>query len=126
MRTSLIVTTYNRPDALHVVLQSVLRQSQLPDEVIIADDGSGEATRMLIASLQHDFPVPLVHVWQEDLGFRAARIRNLAASKAQGDYVVFIDGDMMLHRRFLDSHVRAAREKWMLHGKRAMLRTRRI
>ena len=125
MRTSIIVTTYNRPDALRLVLQSIFHQSRLPDEIVIADDGSGEDTRKLILSLSRQSPVPMIHAWQEDLGFRASRARNLAASKAQGDYLVFIDGDMVLHRKFVYSHLRVARNNWLLHGKRAMLRNRK-
>ena len=124
MRTSLIVTTYNRPDALHIVLQSIVHQSQLPDEIVIADDGSDDETRKVIANVQNTCKTPLVHAWQEDLGFRAARVRNLAASKARGNYLIFIDGDMILHPRFIASHVKSARSGHMLHGKRAMLTQR--
>ena len=70
LRSTLIITTYNRPDALKEVLDSVRRQSLLPAEVIIADDGSTEATRHLISAEKTNFPVPLRHCWQEDKGFR--------------------------------------------------------
>ena len=76
MRTSLIITTYNRPDALRLVLRSALAQTVLPDEIIIADDGSDQRTEEVIAALQAESPLQLHHVWQEDQGFRAARIRS--------------------------------------------------
>jgi glycosyltransferase involved in cell wall biosynthesis len=76
--TSLVIATYNWPAALDLVLRSVRAQRMLPDEVIVADDGSGDTTRYVILAHQGDFPVPLRHVWQEDRGFRVAAIRNEA------------------------------------------------
>ena len=76
VKISLIISTYNRPSALRLCLASVKRQSRLPDEVIIGDDGSGDETAALIREFQKDFPVPLLHVWQEDKGFRVGKIRN--------------------------------------------------
>ena len=108
MKVSLIISTYNRPDALAVTLESVKRQSRLPDEVIVGDDGSGPETAALIERFKADFPVPLIHVWQEDKGFRLAKIRNRSVAAASGDYIVQTDGDVMLHRHFIRDHVRMA------------------
>lgn len=121
MRASLIVTTYNRPDALALVLDSIFHQRVLPDEIVVADDGSGDETRRLIDVYAGKSAVPVLHAWHEDRGFRAARIRNIAVLKSTGDYLIFLDGDMVVHRRFVDSHLRARREGCFLHGKRAML-----
>jgi glycosyltransferase involved in cell wall biosynthesis len=118
---SLVITTYNRPDALALVLESVKRQSELPLEVLIADDGSGEATQSLIARYQSDFPVPLIHCWQEDDGFRAARARNIAIARASGDYIVMIDGDMVLHHYFICDHRSIARPNQFVQGRRVIL-----
>lgn len=118
---SLIVTTYNWPKALELVLLSIKQQSQLPDEVIIADDGSKEETRQLIEKYQQAFPVPLIHSWQEDIGFRAARSRNLAIAKATSDYIVMIDGDMILHRKFIRDHIRIAKTSYFIQGRRVIL-----
>ena len=74
--TSLIISTYNRSDALELCVKSVLRQSLLPDEIIIADDGSKEDTGELIHQLAASSEVPIIHVWHEDLGFRLASISN--------------------------------------------------
>ena len=76
---SLIVTTWNREDALDAVLRSLATQTDRDFEVIIADDGSGEATAKLIADWASKLGHPLKHVWQEHRGFRAAEIRNHAA-----------------------------------------------
>ncbi|MFK2878135.1 glycosyltransferase [Rhodanobacter hydrolyticus] len=117
-RVSLIVLTYNWPAALARVLQSVAAQTRLPDEVIVADDGSGAETRELIARIARDFPVPLRHAWQEDLGFRAASCRNLGIAMAKGDYVILIDGDMILHRDFVADHLLLASPGCFLQGGR--------
>ena len=108
MNISLIVTTYNRPDALELALLSVARQTRAPDELIIADDGSTSETAELVAKFAAELPFPVIHEWQEDQGFRLARIRNLATARASGDYVIFLDGDMIVHPRFVEDHKRAA------------------
>lgn len=121
LKTSLIITTYNRKDALELVLLSVLLQRDLPDEVIIADDGSTEDTGAMIREYVSKFPVPLKHVWQEDDGFRAAAIRNKAMAAAENDYIIFIDGDLVLHRNFVADHKRIARRRFFVQGSRVLL-----
>jgi glycosyltransferase involved in cell wall biosynthesis len=117
-QVSLIVITYNWPAALAQVLRSVAAQTRLPDEVIIADDGSTDDTRQLIASMAATFPVPLCHIRQEDLGFRAARCRNLGIAASRGDYIVLIDGDMILHPSFIADHLMLAEPGHFLQGGR--------
>jgi len=119
--TSLIITTYNWPQALEMVLESVRTQTELPDEVIIADDGSGADTIALIATFKDKFPVPLYHSWQEDQGFRAAQSRNKAMAISGGEYIIIVDGDMMLHPDFIKSHKRTAAANTFIHGKRVLL-----
>lgn len=118
MRCTLLVTTYNWKEALAAVLASVRRQSRLPDEVVVADDGSRADTRALLEAQARDFPTPLRHVWQEDAGFRAARNRNRAIAASRGDYVVCIDGDMVLHRHFVADHLALAEPGSFLQGGR--------
>ncbi|WP_392567019.1 glycosyltransferase family 2 protein [Utexia brackfieldae] len=121
MSVSLVITTYNWPQALELVLMSVMQQSVLPNEVIIADDGSTVLTRDLIAKFQENFPVPLHHSWQDDDGFRAARSRNKAMAKATGNYIVIIDGDMILHHHFIRDHKKAAKPNQFIQGRRVIL-----
>lgn len=118
MRVSLIVLTYNWPEALEKVLQSIAAQTIQPVEVLVADDGSGPATRQLVTRMSRQFPVPLRHVWHEDFGFRAARSRNRGIAASRGDYVVLIDGDMYLHPAFVADHVMLAERGYFLQGGR--------
>lgn len=101
MKISLIILTYNRPDALSVVLKSVANQSVFPDEVIVADDGSADDTKELVETINKEFPVPIIHVWQPDSGFRIAAIRNKAVKKSSGEFLIFTDGDLILHPHFI-------------------------
>src|SRR5690606_36112774 len=101
--------TYNWPEALECCLLSVLKQKMLPGEVIIADDGSGEPTRQLINRFRQLCPVPLLHVWQPDEGFRLGKIRNKAIAAASGDYIIQTDGDIILHPLFIKDHMAASR-----------------
>lgn len=121
MKISLIIATYNWPPALSRVLESVLRQSRMPDEVIVADDGSGPETANLLEDYRGKFPVPLIHSWQEHIGFRAGRSRNLAAAKATSDYLILLDGDMVLHEHFVKDHAEFARPGTFVAGVRAKM-----
>lgn len=118
MNVSLVILTYNWPAALARVLANVAAQTHLPDEVIVADDGSGEATRALVEQWATMFPRPLRHIWQEDLGFRAARCRNRGIAASHGDYVILIDGDMLLHPAFVADHLAFAERGFFLQGGR--------
>ena len=120
--TSLIISTYNRSDALELCVKSVLRQSLLPDEIIIADDGSKEDTRELIHQLAASSEVPIIHVWHEDLGFRLASIRNKAIAKASKEYIIQIDGDIVLHKDFVKDHVHFAKKGSFVTGSRVLIR----
>lgn len=118
---SLVITTYNWKEALATVLKSAFRQSELPREIIVADDGSREDTRAVIEALAKESPVPLRHCWHPDTGFRLAEIRNKAIAMATGEYIVMVDGDMVLHPDFLKSHRRIARKNQFIQGKRVLL-----
>jgi glycosyltransferase involved in cell wall biosynthesis len=118
VKVSLIVTTYNWPDALDRVLASVTTQAHMPDEVIVADDGSAASTQALVEDWRTRLACPLRHVWQQDLGFRAARIRNRGIAASRGDYIILIDGDMLLHPAFVADHLMLAESGAFLQGGR--------
>ncbi|WP_233840543.1 glycosyltransferase family 2 protein [Dyella sp. 2HG41-7] len=115
---TVMVSTYNWKEALALSLRSLAKQSRLPDEVIVADDGSREDTAQLLAEIAKTFPVPLRHVWQADEGFRKARILNRAIAAAHGEYVIQLDGDMLAHPRFVEDHLSLAQQGRFLQGTR--------
>lgn len=119
--SSVVVATYNWPEALAAVLASLSRQAVLPTEVVVADDGSGEPTRRVIEDAARGFPCPLVHVWHPDEGFKLAQIRNKAVARARGAYVIQIDGDMVLHPGFVADHLDAAAPGRFVGGSRVLL-----
>ena len=121
MKCSLIITTYNRPEALELVLLSVERQTVLPEEVIIADDGSDDKTQAVINNFQSNKILNIQHSWQEDKGFRAAKSRNKALSISTQEYIVLIDGDMVLHTHFIEDHLKHAQKGFVIQGKRSLL-----
>lgn len=121
MKTSLIITTYNWKEALQAVLESVKNQTRLPDEVIIADDGSSTDTSNTIKKQKEQFPIPLIHSWQEDKGFRAAESRNKAIAKASGDYIIIIDGDIVLNKHFIEDHIVNSKVDYFIQGGRVSL-----
>lgn len=121
MRISLIITTYNWREALEVSLLSTFRQTRLPFEIIVADDGSGPETRQLVERMSSAAPVPLVHSWQEDMGFRLARSRNRAIARAQGEYIVLVDGDIVLDQSFIEDHIAFCRPGYFIQGTRVLL-----
>ncbi|MBK1971377.1 glycosyltransferase [Campylobacter sp. 2018MI35] len=118
---TLIITTYNEPKRLSLVLDSVKNLSLMPNEVIIADDGSKEDTKNLIEKYQKNFPCPLKHSWQEDKGFRAATSRNKAIDLSNYDYIILIDGDMILEKDFIKDHLKFAQRNLLLQGSRTIL-----
>jgi glycosyltransferase involved in cell wall biosynthesis len=118
---SLIVSTYNWPEALNLSLESIRKQVLLPDEVIVADDGSTIETRLLIEKHQEDFPVPLIHVWQPDEGFQLSKIRNKAIAQASGEYIVQVDGDLILERHFIRDHVAFSKRNSFVSGSRVIM-----
>lgn len=121
MKVSLIITTYNSPKFLELVLKSITFQTVLPDEVIIADDGSKREIVEINLKNLRKFKLNYKYVWQEDKGFRAALIRNKAILISRGDYIIGIDGDMILHPKFIEDHIKRAKPNRYIQGKRVLL-----
>ncbi len=119
--TTLIVATYNWPEALELCLHSCISQSVKPDEIIIADDGSTFETKNIIEHITGLTSIPMVHVWHEDHGFRLAAIRNKAIAAAQSDYIIQIDGDLILHKDFIKDHLTLAKTNQFVSGSRSLL-----
>lgn len=135
-KVAVVVTTYNRPTALAWSLASLTQQSVVPDQIVVADDGSGPQTQAVVAQwqsyLQRDLPgTRLVHAWQPDEGFRAAAARNLGVRQAcevsmanhepSPDLLIFVDGDCIAPKGFVANHLRLHRAGVMVAGGRGLL-----
>jgi glycosyltransferase involved in cell wall biosynthesis len=115
---SLVTPTYNWPNALELVFESILKQTCLPNEVIVADDGSKEETKKLIEKYQTIFPVPLIHIWHPDNGNQKPKIMNMAIAKSKYDYIIEIDGDIIMNKNFVKDHLTYAEKGSYLFGSR--------
>lgn len=122
MTVALILTTYNWPEALELSLNSILKQTRIPDEIIIADDGSTFETKQVIDKFKNEnTSLNIKHTWQEDIGFRAAASRNLAAKEVKSEYIIYIDGDMILDENFVSDHLYFSKRNVYLQGSRVLL-----
>lgn len=119
MKASLIISIYKNTRALEAVLNSLKRQTEQDIEVILSEDGNDEKMAAFIAS--YDFPWPMQHLTQADEGWRKERALNRAVVAAKNDWLIFVDGDCVLHPRFIEYHVRYQQRGVMLAGKRVKL-----
>ena len=126
MTIALLVTTYNSPEYLKRVLESVAIQTVMPQEVLVADDGSSSPTADVVLWAKTELRLNVTHCWQRDNDFRVARSRNLALSRVQSDYVVMIDGDCILPHTFLEWHQSLAQRGKMVAGNRRLLLPDRV
>lgn len=116
MRTTVIISSYEWPSALQLVLQTLAKQDSSVDQVIVADDGSSPSVAALVQSWSDSLPIELV--WQADYSFRAARARNLAILRAKSEHLIFIDGDCLLPKEFVSSHKKLADKGRIVAGGR--------
>lgn len=116
--SSLIATVYNRSEALELLLLSLLNQTVLPNEIIIADDGSDENIKKMIADFSTKLTIPIIHVWQEDIGNRKPTILNKSIAKSKYDYIIQIDGDIIMNKYFIEDHLNFSESGVYLFGSR--------
>jgi len=121
INASIIITTYNWPKALNVVLSSIMAQTASNFEIIIADDGSSTETKDLVRTVLSPSSHQWVHVRHNDNGIRQARVKNLAVKYAKSNYLIFIDHDVALHPDFIKDHLSMATPGCFLQGKRVFL-----
>ena len=120
--TALVISTYNWPEALELIFKSILKQAVLPGEIVIADDGSTEPTKKLIEKYQPLFSVPLRHIWHPDTGFTKTIILNKAIGTIEKDYIIQIDGDVILHPNFIEDHLAFCKPGCWVNGSRVFLK----
>ena len=120
-KISLIISFYNKTELLQKVLESIALQTMEDVEVVIADDGSGPQAAAFIEHAAHSYPFPIRHVWHEDKGWRKNAILNKAVMAAKSEYLVFIDGDCLLERHFLEEHYASRKQGEVVTGRRVLL-----
>ena len=120
-QASVVVCTYNQPRELDLALAAIHRQTCAPLKVLVADDGSGDETRAVVEEWHDRSHVPIHHVWQADKGYRKARIVNEAVRRAEGDHIIFLDGDSFPQRSWVADHLASADGKSVLCGRRVKL-----
>jgi glycosyltransferase involved in cell wall biosynthesis len=114
---SIIISTYNSPNYLGLVLEGYFSQKyDQPFEIIIADDGSTEDTAHLIDYFRGNREASIVHVWQRDEGFQKCRVLNKAIAKSQGILLLFTDGDCIPQPNMLKIHTSHAKRNYFLTG----------
>ena len=118
LKISVIISVYKNVDALSVVLDALDQQSVQPFEIIISEDGESAEMRTFVASLKRH---NIVHLTSKDEGWRKNRALNKAITHSRGDYLIFIDGDVVPHKRFIEGHIAYASPKRVCAGKRAEL-----
>lgn len=117
MRSELVISTYQKPDHLALVLMTLAGQARRPDSVCVADDGSDGRTKTVAQAFAARHPdLPLRHVWHEDHGFRKTLILNEAVRSSSADYMIFIDDDCLMHPTFIGRHLDLARHGRFLTG----------
>lgn len=121
---SVLLATYNWPEALQKCLESLASQTDIDFEIIIADDGSGPSTQSLIERIKPNHPAPILHLWQEDRGFRKTTILNLAIKEVRGNYLIFLDGDCIVQPDFIACHRQLAQKGHLVTGSRVLLSER--
>ena len=114
INVGIIISTYNNPSWLEKTLWGYLYQTRPADEIIIADDGSKEDTRLLINSFKDKLPIK--HIWHEDNGFQKSRILNKALIASQSEYIIFTDPDCIPRKDFIATHIKYAEEGFFLSG----------
>jgi glycosyltransferase involved in cell wall biosynthesis len=124
LKASVIISVYNKPEYLKLVLAGLQRQTFKDFEIIIADDGSGEGFVGEVEMLSRKIDYPLIHLWQEDKGFRKNKILNRAIVTSDSDYLVFIDGDCVPHNNFVKEHFENRQKGVCLTGRRVNLSQR--
>ncbi len=118
---SILLATYNWPQALKLCLESLATQTDHHFEIIIADDGSTESTKQIINAFQSTHSLSITHLWQEDQGFRKTKILNQAIEAAKGDYLIFLDGDCLVQPDFVARHRELAQTGFLVTGSRVLL-----
>ena len=119
MKATVIVSIYKNVRALEAVLYSLRKQTEQDFELILSEDGEDKEMAVFING--YAFPWKMQHLTQEDTGWRKERALNRAVVAAHTDWLIFVDGDCVLHPRFVEMHLKYAQRGTVLAGKRVRL-----
>jgi glycosyltransferase involved in cell wall biosynthesis len=119
LKASVVLATFDQPQELRFVLSALMRQSESQFEILLADDGSGPATKSVIEEFKNKLNIK--HFWQPHQGFRKSRILNQAIRAAQADVLIFLDGDCVPHSDFIEQHIRLQEKGFYVAGRRVDL-----
>ena len=118
---SVILLTYNWPEALDIIIESLQHQTNTNFELIVTDDGSTKDTQELVNNWKDKSCIEIQYIRQEDKGFRASSARNNGTHLAKGDYLIYIDGDCIPRPNFIKNHITLAEKGFFVTGSRAFL-----
>ena len=116
LKASVIISTYNQPEWLNLVLYSYDIQTIKKFEIIIADDGSDDRTKAVIENFSNESDLNVIHVWQKDDGFQKTKILNKAILSSNSKYLIFTDGDCIARKDFVETHLKLSRLNCALSG----------
>ena len=119
MKATIIISVYKNVEALRLILESLRCQTCQDFEIIVSEDGEYDEMRSFVE--QYDWFCEYQHLTQKDDGWRKNRALNRAVLAANNDWLIFIDGDCVVHRRFVEMHLRYAKPNRILLGKRVKL-----
>ena len=115
-KVTVIISTYNQPKWLDLVIYSYTLQTEKNFEIIIADDGSTYETKLVINNYINTSSLIIYHIWQPDQGFQKTKILNRAIVASNSDYLLFTDGDCIARKDFVETHLRLRKKNYVLSG----------
>ena len=113
---SIILSTYNQPSWLEKALQGYEFQTFKDFEILIADDGSKDETKLLIENYKKKSKLKITHIWHKDNGFQKTIILNKSIISSKSDYLLFSDGDCIPRSDFVEKHISHREKKYFLSG----------
>jgi cellulose synthase/poly-beta-1,6-N-acetylglucosamine synthase-like glycosyltransferase len=118
LKVSLIIAVYKNVIALKLILDALRIQTYKNFEVVIAEDDQNTEVKNLLKQYPD---LDILHISHPDNGLQKNVIQNKAIAKANGDYLIFIDGDCIPYSTFIEGNVKLAKERRVLSGRRVNL-----
>ncbi|MCT7531554.1 glycosyltransferase [Aliarcobacter cryaerophilus] len=121
-KNTIIISVYKDTDSLDLILETLAKQTIIPNEVLISEDGNSEEMRKFVEIAREKYKtLDITHLTQEDDGWRKNIALNRAIVASKYEYLIFIDGDCVPFDDFIENHVMQSEKKIVLSGKRTEL-----